>query len=95
MLIISDVLAGVHGSRYVTTHGLSLNCNTDLSWYEHIIPCGIEDLGVTSISTELHQNVSVEKVLNVFCQSFSNTFSCDLDNIEEGELMYYCAKVPV
>ncbi|XP_050059805.1 putative lipoyltransferase 2, mitochondrial [Aphis gossypii] len=34
---------GVRCSRYVTTHGLALNCNTDLSWFKHIVPCGLHE----------------------------------------------------
>merc|ERR1712018_342355 len=37
---------GVHNSDLVTSHGLALNCNVDLSWFDHIVPCGIEDKGV-------------------------------------------------
>ncbi|CAG2251289.1 LIP2 [Mytilus edulis] len=38
---------GVHGRRYVTTHGVSLNCNTDLNWFKHIVPCGLKGKDVT------------------------------------------------
>lgn len=44
---------GVHVSRGVTTHGLSINVNNDLQPFEWIVPCGIEDCGVTSLSREL------------------------------------------
>ncbi|KAI8990801.1 hypothetical protein BDF20DRAFT_792668, partial [Mycotypha africana] len=43
---------GVHLQRYVSSHGLALNCNTDLKWFEHIVPCGLSDKSVTSISKE-------------------------------------------
>ena len=38
-------------SHGVAWHGLSLNCNVDLSWFEHILPCGLEGKGVTSLSS--------------------------------------------
>uniref|UniRef100_A0A673WSN1 Octanoyl-[acyl-carrier-protein]:protein N-octanoyltransferase LIPT2, mitochondrial n=1 Tax=Salmo trutta TaxID=8032 RepID=A0A673WSN1_SALTR len=39
--------------RYITSHGLALNCNTDMGWFENIVPCGIVGKGVTSLSQEL------------------------------------------
>lgn len=69
---------GIHGTRYITTHGLALNCNTDLTWFDHIIPCGIEGKGVTSISKELNMNVSIKNVLPKFQNIFQETFQCSL-----------------
>ncbi len=45
---------GVHIAHHVTMHGIALNCNTDLSWFDHIVPCGITDKSVTSLSKELN-----------------------------------------
>jgi lipoyl(octanoyl) transferase len=53
---------GVKTSRWVTMHGLALNVNTDLSYFGNIIPCGIDDKAVTSISNELGREVSIEEV---------------------------------
>jgi lipoyl(octanoyl) transferase len=53
---------GVRVSRGVTMHGFSLNCNPDLSWYDRIVPCGISDAGVTSLSKELKRDVSITEV---------------------------------
>jgi lipoyl(octanoyl) transferase len=50
---------GVRVSRGVTMHGFSLNCEPDLSWYDRIVPCGIRDARVTSLSAELDRAVSV------------------------------------
>ncbi|KAJ8880146.1 hypothetical protein PR048_016609 [Dryococelus australis] len=69
---------GIHGSRFIMTHGLALNCNVDLSWFLHIVPCGIEGKGVTSLSHELDRSVEVEDVVPVFLNSFSKLFQCDL-----------------
>lgn len=69
---------GIHGSRYITTHGLALNCNTDLTWFDHIVPCGIEGKGVTSISKELNINVTIEDVLPTFQNVFQEMFQCSL-----------------
>ena len=54
---------GVRVSRDVTMHGFALNCDADLSWGQVIIPCGIADAGVTSISRELGRTVTVQDVL--------------------------------
>ncbi len=54
---------GIRVSQDVTMHGFALNCDCDLSWAEGIIPCGIADAGVTSLSAELGHRVSVREVL--------------------------------
>ncbi|KAL1132419.1 hypothetical protein AAG570_010374 [Ranatra chinensis] len=72
---------GIHGSRYITTHGLALNCNIDLTWFDHIVPCGINDKGVTSLTNELGKDVNVDDVSPKFLSCFSETFSCDFVNL--------------
>ena len=68
----------MHVKQYITTHGVSLNCNTDLSWYDHIVPCGIEGKGATSLSNELNTDVKVSDVLEHFCDAFKEEFDCDI-----------------
>ncbi len=53
---------GVKISRGVAFHGLSINVNTDLSWYRHIVPCGITDRPVTSLAAELGEPADLEAV---------------------------------
>ena len=55
---------GVRIARGVTMHGFALNCNTDLDWYHRIVPCGIRDAGVTTISEELGRNVAIADVVD-------------------------------
>ena len=54
---------GIRVSQNVTMHGFALNCDCDLSWAAVIVPCGIPDAGVTSLSKELGRDVPVREVL--------------------------------
>ena len=54
---------GIRVAHGVTMHGFALNCDPDLSAYGAIVPCGIADAGVTSLSAELGRDVTVEEVL--------------------------------
>lgn len=69
---------GVHASRYVTTHGLALNCNADLRWFEHVVPCGLVGKGVTSLSAELGREVGVPEATGAFLRSFGRVFECEV-----------------
>jgi lipoyl(octanoyl) transferase len=53
---------GVKTSRWVTMHGFAFNVNTDLGYFDHIVPCGIQDKAVTSLSKELNAPVDLDKV---------------------------------
>jgi lipoyl(octanoyl) transferase len=54
---------GIRVQRGVTMHGLELNCNADLGHFDRIVPCGISDAGVTSLSSELGRDVPVAEAL--------------------------------
>lgn len=62
---------GVRMSRWVTMHGFSLNVNTDLSFYDGIIPCGIFDHGVTSMEKVLKRTQEMEKVKSLVIDKFN------------------------
>lgn len=69
---------GVHTSRWVTMHGFALNTNTDLGYFDNIIPCGIRGKAVTSLEAELNKKVNIEevqqKILHHFSELFKATF---------------------
>jgi len=54
---------GIRVARGVTMHGFALNCDNDLSWYDRIVPCGISDASITSLTAELGRRIGVADVL--------------------------------
>ncbi len=56
---------GIRVARGVTLHGFSINCDCDLAYFDRIVPCGIRDAGVTSLTAELGRPVTVADVLPV------------------------------
>ena len=70
---------GVRASRWVTMHGFALNVNTDLSYFNYIIPCGIADKAVTSLEAELGHSVSLEDVKEHIIHHFLEVFSATLN----------------
>lgn len=77
---------GIHASRYITSHGLALNCNTDLNWFKHIVPCGIEGKGVTSLSEQLGMEMTIGRTLPHFLRSFSSTFNCKIEPLPNSKI---------
>lgn len=69
---------GVRTSRWITMHGIALNVNTDMRYFEHIVPCGIDDKSVTSMAKELGESVSMDAVKLYFQEAFSEVFGADL-----------------
>lgn len=65
---------GVKTSRWVTMHGLALNVNTDLNFFKNIIPCGINDKEVTSISKEVGQVIKIKDVEKKLLNNLSKVF---------------------
>ncbi|MHB8260375.1 MAG: lipoyl(octanoyl) transferase LipB [Bacteroidia bacterium] len=69
---------GVHCSRWVTKHGLAFNINTDMNYFNHIVPCGITDKAVTSLQKELGRAVDMQQVKQKIKKHFANVFECEL-----------------
>lgn len=78
---------GVQLQRYVSSHGIALNCNVDLSWYDHIVPCGLADKRVTSISHQTNKNISPEQVMPQLIESFKKSFSKEIIPIELDDVL--------
>ncbi len=71
---------GVKCSRWVTMHGFAFNVNTDLNYFDNIIPCGIKDKDVTSLSRELGRTVDVAEVEEKLKINLANLFDFDFSN---------------
>ncbi len=65
---------GVKSSRWVTMHGIGFNINSDLSYFSHIIPCGIDDKAVTSMQKELGYELDFEEVSQVLKEKLAIQF---------------------
>lgn len=68
---------GLHCSRWVTSHGLALNVSNDISEFDFIIPCGIKEKEVCSISSELGTYIDIEESKRLLLDSFKKNFSMD------------------
>ena len=69
---------GVKSSRWVTMHGLALNVNSDLDYFGHIVPCGIDDKAVTSMNKELGKTVDMTKVCDRLTHHLAEIFEMEL-----------------
>ncbi len=70
---------GVKCSRWVTMHGFALNVNTNLGYFDHIIPCGIKGKAVTSIQTELNKEIDMQEVKNKIITYFGDVFQANIN----------------
>lgn len=69
---------GVKSSRWVTMHGLGFNVNADLSYFNHIVPCGIPDKAVTSMANELGDTVEMDELSNKLVANMAKLFNFQL-----------------
>jgi lipoyl(octanoyl) transferase len=69
---------GVRCSRWITMHGFAFNINTDLDYFNYIIPCGIQNKGVTSLQAELGYKVPMSDVKEKVKKHFAAVFDVNL-----------------
>jgi lipoyl(octanoyl) transferase len=84
---------GVRVSRGVTLHGFALNCATDLSWYRAIVPCGLDDRGVTSLTELAGREVTVDEILPAVAGRFEEVFQRQLLPAPQGAVRLHLAPV--
>jgi lipoyl(octanoyl) transferase len=69
---------GVRTSHWVSMHGFALNVNTNLDYFNYIVPCGIQGKGVTTLQKELGKPIDLEEVQKVLKTEFSNVFGMEI-----------------
>ena len=79
----NDKLAamGVHISRWVTSHGFAFNVNTDLRYFDWIVPCGLRDKGVTSLQKLLGRPVEMDEVTERVVRRFGRVFGLEMAQV--------------
>lgn len=89
---------GIRCSRWVTMHGFALNVSTDLSYFSHIIPCGIADRSVTSLSNEVGRLIPMSETADHLVAHFADRFQVDVQRLEgepaRGFLREFSQKAP-
>ena len=86
------VAMGVHISRWVTSHGFAFNVNTDLRYFDYIVPCGLRDKGVTSLAKRLGRPVEMGEVIDPVIAHFGEIFGFELDTSRQSTVGSNCRR---
>lgn len=78
---------GIRISRWISMHGIALNCDNDLSPFGLIVPCGIRGHGVTSLSKEAGRRITIEDAKPIAARAFETVFGLSLTTVALPELM--------
>jgi lipoyl(octanoyl) transferase len=77
---------GIKVSRWVSMHGIALNCENDLSPFGLIVPCGIRDFGVTSLSKETGRRITIEEAKPMVLRAFERVFGMSFETASLSDL---------
>jgi lipoate-protein ligase B len=83
---------GVHARDWVTWHGFALNVTTDLSYFDLIVPCGIQDVVMTSIAKETGRDVPLDHAATAAERALAEVFSLEVERTTLAELLDMAAK---
>ncbi len=78
---------GIRVTGGATMHGFALNCANDLSWYNRIVPCGIRDAGVTSLSAETGRRLTVDEVMPIAEKRLAEALGAEPIDLQEEDLL--------
>lgn len=84
------VALGVHVSCWVTSHGFAFNVATDLSYFDHIVPCGIRDKQVTSLEKLLGHALAMDAVTECVVERFGQVFGLEMQESQELKVKSNC-----
>ena len=80
---------GVHARDWVTWHGFALNVNTDLSYFDLMVPCGIDHVTMTSVSEELHEPADAAAVSAAVITAFGDVFALEPETVDSLALVVH------
>lgn len=78
---------GIRVSRWVSMHGIALNCNNDLTPFSLIVPCGIKGYGVTSLSRETGREITIADAMPKVVSSFTNVFGSKFESRSKVDVL--------
>jgi len=78
---------GVKASRWISMHGFAFNVSTDLAYFSHIVPCGISERGVTSLSQELGRDIDLNEVKAIVLSQLADLFKFSLRHVSRETLL--------